>query len=100
MAAMPDPVAGAILIGIASTVIGTAADIWHSQNFGRREILVTGFSVFLSFGLSMLPQSFWDQTPRLAATVFSNPVIAVIIIAIVMEQILFKKSEKNQSPSS
>ena len=100
MAAMPDPVAGAILIGIASTVIGTGANIWHSEKFGSREILVTGFSVFLSFGLSMLPQSFWDQTPRLAATVFSNPVIAVIIIAIVMEQILFRKSEKNQSPSS
>jgi len=48
----------------------------------------------------MLPQSFWDQTPRLAATVFSNPVIAVIIITIVMEQIFFKKSEKIQPSNS
>jgi xanthine/uracil permease len=94
MAAMPDPVAGAILIGIASTVIGSGADIWHSEEFGRREILIAGFSIFLSFGLSMLPQSFWDQTPRLAATVFSNPIITVIIVVIIMEQVFFRKTTK------
>ncbi len=91
MAAMPDPVAGAILIGIASTVIGTGADIWRSEEFGRREILIAGFSVFLSFGLSTLPQGFWDQVPRLAATVFSNPIIAVIIVVIVLGQVFFRK---------
>jgi NCS2 family nucleobase:cation symporter-2 len=91
MAAMPKPVAGAILLGIASTVIGLGADIWRSQEFGRREILIVGFSVFLCFGLSMLPATFWLEVPRLAATVFSNPVISVIIVVILMEQIFFRK---------
>lgn len=72
-------------------MIGTGADIWRSEEFGRREILIAGFSVFLSFGLSTLPQGFWDQVPRLASTVFSNPIIAVIIVVIVLEQVFFRK---------
>lgn len=91
MAAMPDPIAGAILLGIASTVIGQGADIWTNKEFGRREILITGFSIFLSYGLSLLPNEFWNQVPRLAATVFSNPIITVIIVVIVMEQVFFRK---------
>jgi xanthine/uracil permease len=91
MAAMPKPVAGAILIGIASTVIGLGADIWKSQEFGRREILIVGFSIFLCFGLSTLPTGFWSQVPRLVATVFSNPVISVIIIVIILERVIFAK---------
>lgn len=95
MAAMPDPIAGAILLGIASTVIGQGADIWTGEEFGRREILITGFSVFLSYGLSLLSDDFWSQVPRLAATVFSNPIITVIIVVIVLEQVFFRK-EKSQ----
>ncbi len=91
MAAMPDPIAGAILLGIASTVIGQGADIWTSNEFGRREILITGFSVFLSYGLSLLPSDFWSQVPRLAATVFSNPIITVILVVILLEQVFFRK---------
>lgn len=93
MAAMPNPIAGAILLGIASTVIGQGADVWTSEEFGRREILITGFSVFLSYGLSLLSDEFWNQVPRLVATVFSNPIITVIIVVIVLEQIFFRKEE-------
>src|SRR5699024_2935681 len=48
MAAMPEPVAGAILLGIASTLIGIGADIikGEGKEFGTREIFIVGFSVF------------------------------------------------------
>jgi xanthine/uracil permease len=97
MAAMPDPIAGAILLGIASTVIGQGADIWNQEKFERREIMITGFSVFLSYGLSILPDSFWDQVPRLLATVFSNPIITVILVVITLEQIFFRKEDNDQN---
>jgi xanthine/uracil permease len=96
MAAMPDPIAGAILLGIASTVIGQGADVWTNKEFGRREILITGFSVFLSYGLSLLPNEFWNQVPRLAATVFSNPIITVILVVIVLEQVFFRKKSSEE----
>ena len=96
MAAMPDPIAGAILLGIASTVIGQGADVWTNKEFGRREILITGFSVFLSYGLSLLPNEFWNQVPRLAATVFSNPIITVILVVIVLEQVFFRKESSEE----
>jgi xanthine/uracil permease len=96
MAAMPDPIAGAILLGIASTVIGQGADVWTNKDFGRREILITGFSVFLSYGLSLLPNEFWNQVPRLAATVFSNPIITVILVVIVLEQVFFRKESSEE----
>ena len=96
MAAMPDPIAGAILLGIASTVIGQGADIWNQEKFERREIMITGFSVFLSYGLSILPDSFWEQVPRLLATVFSNPIITVIIVVITLEQLFFRLEDRNQ----
>jgi uracil permease len=98
MAAMPKPVAGAILLGIASTVIGIGADIWRSQAFGRKEILLVGFSVFLSYGLSTAPAEFWAQVPRLAATVFSNPVITVILVVMLMERVLFRERKPKATP--
>ena len=79
----------------ASTVIGLGADIWrsHKPEFGRREIFIVGFSVFLCLGLSVLPAEFWVQVPPLAATVFSNPVIAVIIVVMALEQLVFRQSK-------
>ena len=93
MAAMPKPVAGAILLGIASTVIGSGAQVWSKSKFGRREILITGFSIFLALGLSSLPDHFWNQLPRMVATIFNNPSITVTLSVIVLEQIFFRKKE-------
>src|SRR5215469_13870584 len=93
MAVMPKEVAGAVLLGIASTVIGIGAAILNSAPaFDRREQTLVGFSIFLSLGLHLLPQETWQQTPRLVETVFSNPVISVIIFALIFEKILFPVS--------
>lgn len=95
MAAMPEPVAGAVLLGVAATLIGIGANIWHQGNgFQTREIFISGFSVFFAFGVSMLPQEFFNDMPRLVGMVLKNPVIMVIIAVIVLEQILFRKDAK------
>ncbi|MBV8716306.1 MAG: purine/pyrimidine permease [Chloroflexi bacterium] len=74
MAVMPKEVAGAVLLGIASSVIGIGASILNSAPaFDRREQTLVGFSIFLSLGLHLLPHETWQQTPRLIETVFSNP---------------------------
>lgn len=92
MAAIPRPIAGAVLLGIASTVIGIGADTFHTApKFGRREQTLVGFSIFLSLGLYLLPDDLWDQTPRLINTLFSNPVISVILFVIIFEQVIFRK---------
>ncbi|HQL37284.1 MAG TPA: solute carrier family 23 protein, partial [Bacillota bacterium] len=91
MAAMPQPVAGAVLLGFASTLIGLGANTWNQQKkFQTREIFIGGFSVFLALGLSFLPQEFFDTLPRLVGTILKNSVIMVIIITIIMEQIIFR----------
>lgn len=102
MAAMPKEVAGAVLLGIASTVIGIGANILNTAPaFGGREQTLVGFSVFLSLGLHLLPQETWRQTPKLVETVFSNPVISVIIFVLIFEKISFPVSpEKNLSNSN
>lgn len=93
MAAMPKEVAGAVLLGIASTVIGIGASILNSAPaFQAREQTLVGFSIFLSLGLHLLPQETWQQTPRLIETVFSNPVISVIIFVLVFEKLIFPQS--------
>ena len=96
MAAMPEAVAGAVLLGVACTLIGIGADNWaKGPKFETREIFIVGFSVFLSFGLSFLPETFFATVPRLVGTLFKNPVIMVIILVVVMEQIIFReKTEK------
>ncbi len=96
MAAMPKPVAGAILLGIASTVIGSGAQVWSKSEFGRREILITGFSIFLALGLSSLPNQFWDQLPKMVATIFNNPSITVTLSVIVLEQVFFRKEQAEE----
>ena len=93
MAAMPKEVAGAVLLGIASTVIGIGANILNTAPaFDGREQTLVGFSIFLSLGLHLLPQGTWQQTPRLVETVFSNPVISVIIFVLVFEKVIFPVS--------
>ena len=93
MAVMPKEVAGAVLLGIASTVIGIGAGVLNSAPaFDRREQTLVGFSIFLSLGLHLLPHETWLQTPRLIETVFSNPVISVIIFVLVFEKLIFPVS--------
>lgn len=97
MAAMPLPIAGAVLLGIASTVIGIGANTFHkAPEFGKREQTLVGFSIFLSLGLYLLPDKVWSQAPRLIDTIFSNAIISVIIFVILFEQIIFRKKKNNQ----
>jgi xanthine/uracil permease len=93
MAAMPEAVAGAVLMGVACTLIGIGASNWsQGPKFATREIFIVGFSVFLAFGLSFLPETFFSTVPRLVGTLFKNPVIMVIILVVVMEQLIFRES--------
>jgi hypothetical protein len=91
MAAMPKEVAGAVLLGFASPVIGIGASILNTAPaFGRREQTLVGFAIFLSLGLHLLPEELWRQAPRLIETIFNNPVISVIIFVLVFEKIVFR----------
>ncbi|MFC7522876.1 uracil-xanthine permease family protein [Parapedobacter sp. GCM10030251] len=97
MAAMPEPVAGAVLLGIASTVIGIGAGMMAtSPDFGRREQSLVGFSVFLSLGLFLLPQDVWKDVPRIITTLFSNPIVSVIIFVMVFEQLIFRQRQHRE----
>ncbi len=94
MAAMPKPVAGAVLLGIASTVIGIGANMMATApSFGRREQSLVGFSIFLSLGLFLLPQETWKDVPRIITTIFSNPIISVIIFVMLFEHIFFRQKQ-------
>ena len=96
MAAMPPPVAGAVLLGVASTLIGLGANIWinSGEAYGPREIFISGFSVFFAYGLSVCPDSFFASLPTVAAMILGNPIITVIITAIIMEQIILRQKKQ------
>jgi xanthine/uracil permease len=97
MAAMPEPVSGAVLLGIASTVIGIGVKIMQdAPAFGRREQSLVGFSVFLALGMYLLPGEAWEAVPQLLATIFSNPVVSVIIFVILFERVVFRQGRKKQ----
>lgn len=94
MAAMPSPVAGAVLLGVASTLIGIGAqNMVNNKKFQTREIFIVGFSIFFALGTSMLPQEFFDSIPRLLSTLLNNSVILVIILVIILEQIVFRETK-------
>lgn len=100
MAAMPKPIAGAVLLGIASTVIGIGADTLNTAPaFERREQTLVGFSIFLSLGLYLLPDEVWQQTPRIVDTIFSNPIISVILFVILFEQVIFRERGNGEGNS-
>ena len=99
MAAMPKEVAGAILLGVASTLIGLGASTWsQSKSFQTREIFISGFSMFLAYGLSSLPATFYAQLPDLLAMLFQNAVIMVIVLVIVLEQLVFPIKKEGAAP--
>jgi NCS2 family nucleobase:cation symporter-2 len=94
MAAMPKEVAGAVLLGIASSVIGIGARTLNTTPaFDRRKQTLVGFSIFLSLGLYLLPREAWARTPTLISTVFGNPVISVIIFVMLFEQVIFRAKQ-------
>lgn len=94
MAAMPKPVAGAVLLGIASSVVGIGANMMMgAPAFKRREQTLVGFSIFLSLGLFLLPEEKWQEVPRIITTIFSNPVISVIIFVLIFEKLIFPKNK-------
>lgn len=96
MAAIPEPVAGAVLLGVASTLIGIGIDSsTKSIKFETREIFIVGFSIFFALGSSRLPAEFFQGFPRIVGTIMSNPVILVIILVILLEQIIFKERKIN-----
>ncbi len=98
MAAMPKEVAGAVLLGVASTLIGLGASTWsQNKSFGTREIFITGFSVFLAYGLTSLPATFYQQLPDLLAMLFQNAVIMVIVLVIILEQLVFPLKKENSA---
>lgn len=95
MSAMPEPVAGAMLLGIASTVIGIGVNVMATApEFGRREQSLVGFSVFLSLGLFLLPEEEWKEVHPVVTTIFSNPIISVILFVMLFEKVIFKKSKQ------
>lgn len=97
MAAMPEPVAGAVLLGVASTLIGIGINAAkESPSFSTREIFIVGFAVFFSLGTMTLPATFFEGLPRLAATLLNNPVILVILLVIVLERIVFRLEKPQQ----
>ncbi|WP_159446031.1 uracil-xanthine permease family protein [Carnobacterium iners] len=95
MAAIPEPVAGAVLLGVASTLIGIGIDSSKkSVKFETREIFIVGFSIFFALGTSRLSTEFFKGFPRIVGTIMSNPVILVIILVILLEQIIFRERKK------
>ncbi len=106
MAAIPLPVSGGVLLGIASTVIGLGAHTWSQVDFDRREVMIVSLSIFLAVGLYFLPGTAWEPVPHILRTIFSNPVISVIIFVILFEQVVFReprskadRKQKHGSPS-
>lgn len=96
MAAIPEPVAGAVLLGVASTLIGIGIDSSKkSVKFETREMFIVGFSLFFALGTSRLSTEFFKGFPRIVGTIMSNPVILVIILVILLEQIVFRERKVN-----
>lgn len=96
MAAMPNEIAGAVLLGIASTVLGIGARTFTAASaFERREQTLVGFAMFLSLGLYLLPDAAWAQTPALLRTIFANPVISVILFVMLFEHVVFRTSKSS-----
>lgn len=98
MAAMPEPVAGAVLLGVASTLIGIGINAAkEAPTFSTREIFIVGFAIFFSLGTMTLPGEFFTGLPRLAATLLSNPVILVILLVIILERVVFRVDAEKAS---
>lgn len=90
MAAMPDEIAGAVLLGIASTVFGIGAHtLGTAPSFAQREQNLVGFSMFLSLGLYLLPDQAWGHAPIILKAIFGNPVISVILFVMLFEHVIF-----------
>ena len=96
MAAMPGPVAGAVLLGVAATLIGLGAETWlRGPRFKTREIFIVGFSIFFAYGLAHVHENFYATLPRIMSMICKNPLITVIICGIVLEQIIFRRTRNN-----
>lgn len=91
MAAMPPPLAGAVLLGVAANLIGIGASTWtRAPHFGPREHFIVSFAVFLALGLSLLPPATLAEVPQLVRTLIANPVIFAVLVVVMLEQVVFR----------
>jgi len=92
LAAMPKPIAGAILLGLAGPSIGIGARLWRAgtPQFSDTNAFIVGFSVFLALGWQALPSDLVAQLPAAVSQILGNPVVAVLIYIILLEQLVFR----------
>jgi xanthine/uracil permease len=92
LAAVPHPVAGAVLLGVAGPQIGIGARLWGAgtRSFDARRLFIASTAVFVAFGGASLPATFFAALPDVLAQVLRNPVIAGLLYVILFEQILFR----------
>jgi xanthine/uracil permease len=92
LAAVPHPIAGAVLLGVAGPQIGIGARLWGAgtRAFDARRLFIASSAVFIAFGEASLPATFFAALPGVLAQLLRNPVVAGLLYVILFEQILFR----------
>lgn len=94
LAAIPRPVAGAVLLAIAGMNIGLGAEIWGAgtARFTKRHAFTVGFAIFCALGFTALPPESLRGMPNVLALILRNPVLSAMIFVIVLDGLVFRSS--------
>ncbi|MDN5709709.1 MAG: purine/pyrimidine permease [Planococcus sp. (in: firmicutes)] len=90
LAALPAPVAYAVIFAIFSKMVEMAFNALEAEENSKRAYKVAAFGLMTGVGLMFIPTESMAALPSAVAAVLSNGLITGTIIAIIIEQVMMR----------
>ncbi|WP_213521969.1 purine/pyrimidine permease [Paenibacillus sp. J31TS4] len=98
LSTIPQPVGYAVLFTVFGQLLGFGLKDIKRLALTQRELFIIGFTLLTGGGLMFLPSEVWAELPSLATYILGNGLIVGVVLAILLEHVVFR--EAKQSPSS
>jgi xanthine/uracil permease len=93
LATIPAPVGYAVLFTVFGQMIGFGLRDIQTLSLDQRDIFVVGFSILAGVGSLFIQGKAWADLPALFGFVFGNGLIVGVVIAILLEHLVFRKNQ-------
>ena len=90
---VPTPVVGAAFCVAMAGQIGAGISIIAAKGIESRDYFVVGLPVMLGTIVGILPRAFYDSIPRSLQVLLSNGLIVGIVVVLVLEHLLLRKTQ-------
>ncbi len=94
LATIPAPVGYAVLFTVFCQLLGFGLRDIQSLSLNQRDIFIVGFSILTGSGSLFIDGKAWAEFPSVFGFILGNGLIVGVIMVIVLEHLIFRKTKK------